>query len=840
MEIQSCVVTFLLILIVEIPQRCEADSGVPLQYHESLRSTISYEDTIDEELKRHHLGHHTRHEKGVLRRGPSFPPEKQRQYFPQGVPKERISAYQSRETFQTPVTLKGESRPHSSRKNREERDGEPRAVGVTSESSVLEENSIHRIVDDDAPPDQTERGGEPPTEGQGIKEADADIATKNENNRISSISVVSIESASDLKAIGHPFCRSKEKFLPPELYALDSCTLCYSYILNRDLFRNRWNISEERDRIYVYGNQTFYYNIFVLKSQNDDNFTTLDAKITSETLLESFAGEEGRQKWISCCNAAVECCSEMLTQTWPDGYCPPTWDGWQCWPSSLPSTVVQRACPSYSYFGKPASCSKMATKKCEADGHWYRRGVYEWSNYSSCSVAQNIIRRLYVHTAAYSISVAALLPALCIFFAYKQLRVHRITLHKHLFISLLIEAIGNIILKLIQLHVNDLIQENPSWCIALNLLRRYANLTNYMWYFCEGYYLHKLLASAFAEQNNLITFYIIGWVLPLIPLSIYAIFRAIGSHNSHCWLVPLELDWIINFPPLLALVVNVVFLVNIIRILVNKVRASNSNEPSQYRKAVRATMMVIPLFGLQYIVTIYRPHGVGCDWYDFYQTSNSVIEGGTGAVVAIIFCYTNGEVKTLLRRSWVRLQERRAPRGSYRGSLAVRSRSCSTVQTTLLDPSPARRNSSIVSICANSQIVRRSNSGANSQMLTLRGSRTSISQLPLPTSNADYGGMPLTSAVRRSPKVTGERMNAAGSERALSSRNSTLNLDSNSVSRSPSLLEEIEDNIPNCRNEAERDKGESQLAVVFRKDDNGSSVSINMKGQPNSDWISKE
>lgn len=56
-------------------------------------------------------------------------------------------------------------------------------------------------------------------------------------------------------------------------------------------------------------------------------------------------------------------------------------------------------------------------------------------------------------------------------------------------------------------------------------------------------------------------------------------------------------------------------------------------------------MMVVPLFGLQYIVTIYRPMEIGCEWYDFYQIINNVIEGGTGAVVALIYCYTNSEVQ---------------------------------------------------------------------------------------------------------------------------------------------------------------------------------------------------
>ncbi|XP_068205704.1 uncharacterized protein [Palaemon carinicauda] len=559
-------------------------------------------------------------------------------------------------------------------------------------------------------------------------------------------------------------CRSMERFLPPDLYILDTCALCYGYIQNRDHFVLKW------ERTYR------QYNNFTISVLFDPSNVSnvVAANVESEALMDSFAGDEGRQKWQSCCQAAKECCQEDMRQAlWPSGYCPTTWDGWQCWPSTPPLTEVKRACPSYSYHGKAASCSKMATKQCEGDGRWFRlRRQYEereWSNYSSCSVAENVILRLYVHIAADCLSTATLLPALFIFFSYKQLRVHRITLHKHLFISLLLEATGNICFRLIQLHRDEIIQQNPTWCITLNLLTKYASLTNYMWYLCEGYYLHKLLASAFAEQNSLIVFYFIGWVFPLVPLSIYTGLRAVRNDRSRCWLVPIDYDWIMYLPSLLALLINIIFLVNIIRILVSKVRATNSNEPSQYRKAVRATMMVVPLFGLQYIVTIYRPPGLGCYWHDFYQIFNNVIDGSTGAVVAIIFCYTNGEVKSLLRRSWERFQERRAPQGSY---TAAHSRSFSTVQTTLVDPSPSRRTSSVVSVCINSQVVRRSGSGMR---ISKRSSLTS--------SDADGNNQALISP-RKSPRRFLPNQNTSG-----------LGSGQNSISKSPQLLEELEDSI---------------------------------------------
>lgn len=47
--------------------------------------------------------------------------------------------------------------------------------------------------------------------------------------------------------------------------------------------------------------------------------------------------------------------------------------------------------------------------------------------------------------------------------SYRQLRIHRITLHKHLFLSLLLEAVGVIVFRFLQLYRNDVIRQvNPT------------------------------------------------------------------------------------------------------------------------------------------------------------------------------------------------------------------------------------------------------------------------------------------------------------------------------------------------------------------------------------------
>ena len=43
------------------------------------------------------------------------------------------------------------------------------------------------------------------------------------------------------------------------------------------------------------------------------------------------------------------------------------------------------------------------------------------------------------------------------------------------------------------------------------MLTKYFRLTNYTWMFCEGYYLHRLLANTFEEERSLAFILSIGW-----------------------------------------------------------------------------------------------------------------------------------------------------------------------------------------------------------------------------------------------------------------------------------------------------------------------------------------
>ena len=57
---------------------------------------------------------------------------------------------------------------------------------------------------------------------------------------------------------------------------------------------------------------------------------------------------------------------------------------------------------------------------CTSNATWFRRAGFEKTNYSPCSPVSLLQLRTVVHISAYAISTAALLPALIIFYSYKQ------------------------------------------------------------------------------------------------------------------------------------------------------------------------------------------------------------------------------------------------------------------------------------------------------------------------------------------------------------------------------------------------------------------------------------
>jgi len=58
----------------------------------------------------------------------------------------------------------------------------------------------------------------------------------------------------------------------------------------------------------------------------------------------------------------------------------------------------------------------------------------------------------------------------------------------------------------------------------------------------------------------------------------------------------------------------------------------------------RATTLLIPLFGVQFLVTLARPNTDNCDLEQVYYYVFYTMDGLQGTLVALLFCYLNKEV----------------------------------------------------------------------------------------------------------------------------------------------------------------------------------------------------
>ncbi|NWY15973.1 CALCR protein, partial [Aphelocoma coerulescens] len=156
-------------------------------------------------------------------------------------------------------------------------------------------------------------------------------------------------------------------------------------------------------------------------------------------------------------------------------------------------------------------------------------------------------------------------------------------------------------------------------CKVLQFFHQYMLGCNYFWMLCEGIYLHTLIVVAvFAEEQRLHWYYLLGWGFPLVPASIHAVARA-RYFNDNCWMsVDTYLLYIVHGPVMAALLVNFFFLLNIVRVLVTKLRDTHRAESNMYMKAVRATLILVPLLGIQFVIIPWRPENrLAGEIYDY-------------------------------------------------------------------------------------------------------------------------------------------------------------------------------------------------------------------------------
>ncbi|XP_036453155.1 parathyroid hormone/parathyroid hormone-related peptide receptor [Colossoma macropomum] len=372
----------------------------------------------------------------------------------------------------------------------------------------------------------------------------------------------------------------------------------------------------------------------------------------------------------------------------PEGFCLPEWDGIVCWPEGAPGRTVSTACPEYIY---DFNHKGHAYRRCDLNGSWElaTSNNKTWANYSECakflshynqSQEREVFDRLYlIYTIGYSISLGSLMVAVVILGYFRRLHCTRNYIHMHLFVSFMLRAISIFVKDVVlysgvaleetdRVTVEDLksITEAPPankaqfvGCKIAVTLFLYFLATNYYWILVEGLYLHSLIfMTFFSDRKYLWGFTLIGWGVPAMFVTVWASVRATLA-DTECWdLSAGNLKWIVQIPILTAIVVNFLLFLNIIRVLATKLRESNAgrcDSRQQYRKLLKSTLVLMPLFGVHYIVFMAMPYTEvsGVPW-QIQMHYEMLFNSFQGFFVAIIYCFCNGEVQAEIKKSWSR------------------------------------------------------------------------------------------------------------------------------------------------------------------------------------------
>ncbi|XP_055389094.1 calcitonin gene-related peptide type 1 receptor isoform X2 [Condylostylus longicornis] len=338
--------------------------------------------------------------------------------------------------------------------------------------------------------------------------------------------------------------------------------------------------------------------------------------------------------------------------------CPRLYDGWLCWPPTkagdLPIVVYQNCPPKFEY-----DVRRYAHKTCFPNGTWFRhpgriRDDDTWTNYTRCADKEDLefrqlINDLYVK--GYIISLITLIFSLTIFLSFRSLKCTRIRIHIHLFTSLAMTCLLWILwYKLVVERIN-ILEENPVWCVILHLAQQYLMLVNYFWMFCEGLHLHLVLVVVFVKDTIVMRWFMaIGWLAPILFITPYGAIRGYYSENTlFCWMYNSDLLWILTVPVCLTLFISFVFLINVVRVLVKKLHPCSAQPaPLAIRKAVRATIILVPLFGIQHFLIPYRPeHGTPLE--KAYELMSVFLVSLQGVCVSCLFCFANHDVLFVMR-----------------------------------------------------------------------------------------------------------------------------------------------------------------------------------------------
>ncbi|KAM8952309.1 gastric inhibitory polypeptide receptor [Pelodytes ibericus] len=371
-----------------------------------------------------------------------------------------------------------------------------------------------------------------------------------------------------------------------------------------------------------------------------------------------------------------ECEDRMRSEPVLSGvFCNRTFDMYVCWGDAAANTTHAEPCPSYLPWYSQVR-DGFVFRRCGPDGYWMRDETdMPWRDHSQCdSVDQEqehsqrqawILSQLRVmYSVGYGVSVAALIVAVCILTQLRRLRCTRNLIHCNLFVSFILRGVSVLTRDALLLKQQNMLRGERDFtsllrestmvgCRVAQTITQYCVGANYYWLLVEGLYLHNLLVVlSFSEEGVLPRYMLLGWGAPVLFVVPWAVVRQLYE-NTQCW----ERNdvtsywWIIRSPILLAVLINFLIFLRILRILVLKLRANQMRRSDRKYRLAKSTLTLIPLLGIHEAVFNLIPEESAKGGFRYSKlAAELLLSSFQGLLVAVLYCFCNKEVQSELRR----------------------------------------------------------------------------------------------------------------------------------------------------------------------------------------------